>query len=415
MRPGQQQQQNKRMRGRGRKGPNPLSRSYESNGPDVKIRGTAQHVAEKYSTLARDAAASGDRVMAENYLQHAEHYGRIVAAAQGTFQLQQDENDFSDQNDEDGDEDGGQDAGYAAEQSYQPPVRAPQDRGHQDRNGFDRSQGERNQPAMRDGQPANRENQPAVRDHREQPQNGNRDQRAGNRDGRDGNRDLRNGNRDGNRDNREFNRDGRDNRGNFQNRDNQPGRDQQPREGHQHSDRERPAPVGLGPQPFLPETSAPGESVQSRRPEVPRDQPRQPSAAEPVVAREEFRPRGDEPRPEGEPRRRGRPRRIRIEDAAAGYAAVVSEPKADAAPVTEAPRQPVAEHPAAASVVPVPSVAAAPEARTEAPQVSPGIASDPEAKIKRKPGRPRKKKPEDGGPDGGGGEHLPAFLMASNG
>ena len=76
MRPGQQ---NKRMRGRGRKGPNPLSRSYESNGPDVKIRGTAQHIAEKYATLARDAAAAGDRVMAENYLQHSEHYGRITS------------------------------------------------------------------------------------------------------------------------------------------------------------------------------------------------------------------------------------------------------------------------------------------------------------------------------------------------
>src|SRR3954469_25349660 len=91
MRPGQ----NRRMRGRNRsKGPNPLARSYESNGPDVKIRGTAQHIAEKYSTLARDAAASGDRVMAENYLQHAEHYGQIVAAAQGTFQLQQDESEY---------------------------------------------------------------------------------------------------------------------------------------------------------------------------------------------------------------------------------------------------------------------------------------------------------------------------------
>ncbi|GGB61373.1 hypothetical protein GCM10011316_36690 [Roseibium aquae] len=70
------------MRGRGRKGPNPLSRTYESNGPDVKIRGTAQHVAEKYQQLARDAQASGDRVMSENYLQHAEHYLRIIAAAQ---------------------------------------------------------------------------------------------------------------------------------------------------------------------------------------------------------------------------------------------------------------------------------------------------------------------------------------------
>ena len=77
-----QGQQNKRMRGRGRKGPSPLSRSYESNGGDVKIRGTALHIAEKYVQLARDAQSSGDRVAAENYFQHAEHYYRIVAAAQ---------------------------------------------------------------------------------------------------------------------------------------------------------------------------------------------------------------------------------------------------------------------------------------------------------------------------------------------
>lgn len=77
-------QQNRRMRGRGnnRKGPNPLTRSYESNGPDVKIRGSAQQVADKYAALARDAQGSGDRVIAENYLQHAEHYNRIIAAAQ---------------------------------------------------------------------------------------------------------------------------------------------------------------------------------------------------------------------------------------------------------------------------------------------------------------------------------------------
>ena len=82
--------QNKRMRGRpnnngggnNRKGPNPLTRSYESNGPDVKIRGTPHHVAEKYLQLARDAQISGDPVMAESYLQHAEHYFRIIATAQ---------------------------------------------------------------------------------------------------------------------------------------------------------------------------------------------------------------------------------------------------------------------------------------------------------------------------------------------
>jgi hypothetical protein len=74
--------QNKRMRGRNnRRGPNPLTRAYESNGPDVKIRGTAAHIAEKYVQLARDAHASGDPVSAENHLQHAEHYYRLIAAA----------------------------------------------------------------------------------------------------------------------------------------------------------------------------------------------------------------------------------------------------------------------------------------------------------------------------------------------
>jgi hypothetical protein len=77
-----QGQQSRRGRGRGRKVQNPLARNFESNGPDVKIRGTAAHIAEKYSTLARDAAASGDSVQAENYLQHAEHYNRIIMAAQ---------------------------------------------------------------------------------------------------------------------------------------------------------------------------------------------------------------------------------------------------------------------------------------------------------------------------------------------
>jgi hypothetical protein len=83
-----QGQQNRRGRGRGRKPQNPLARNYESNGPDVKIRGTAAHIAEKYMSLARDALASGDMVTAESYLQHAEHYNRIIMAAQAQFGTQ---------------------------------------------------------------------------------------------------------------------------------------------------------------------------------------------------------------------------------------------------------------------------------------------------------------------------------------
>ncbi len=64
MRNGQQHHNHKRMRGRNRRGGggghNPLTRVYESNGPDVKIRGTAHHIAEKYLQLARDAQSGGD-------------------------------------------------------------------------------------------------------------------------------------------------------------------------------------------------------------------------------------------------------------------------------------------------------------------------------------------------------------------
>ena len=51
--------------------------TIDSSGPDVKIRGSASQIVEKYLALARDASTSGDRVRAENYLQHADHYYRV--------------------------------------------------------------------------------------------------------------------------------------------------------------------------------------------------------------------------------------------------------------------------------------------------------------------------------------------------
>lgn len=89
MRPGQKNNRGRGRNNNNRKPSNPLSRSYDSTGPDVKVRGNAQTVAEKYMTLARDAQSSGDRVMAENYLQHAEHYNRIVAQGQAQIQERQ--------------------------------------------------------------------------------------------------------------------------------------------------------------------------------------------------------------------------------------------------------------------------------------------------------------------------------------
>ncbi len=58
------------------------NRVYESAGPEGKVRGTPQQIIDKYQALARDYQLSGDRVTAENFLQHAEHYVRILVAAQ---------------------------------------------------------------------------------------------------------------------------------------------------------------------------------------------------------------------------------------------------------------------------------------------------------------------------------------------
>jgi Domain of unknown function (DUF4167) len=118
-------QNNKRMRGRSnnnnnnnnnRKSQNPMTRVFESNGPDLKIRGTPSHIAEKYLQLARDAQSSGDPVAAENYFQHAEHYFRLIAAAQEQYrqsnpQFYRPENETRDTRDDsfdDGDETAGQ-------------------------------------------------------------------------------------------------------------------------------------------------------------------------------------------------------------------------------------------------------------------------------------------------------------------
>jgi hypothetical protein len=164
------------MRGRNRnnKGPNPLTRSYESNGPDVKIRGTAQHIAEKYSQLSRDAQASGDPVAAENYLQHAEHYFRIIAAAQEQLREQYGYQERPDDGDEDGFEGnrpygsgeegdfGSQPQPYDGSARFERPERQDrqgQDRQGQDRQGQDRQGQDRQQdrPERQDRQPDRRE------------------------------------------------------------------------------------------------------------------------------------------------------------------------------------------------------------------------------------------------------------------
>ncbi len=79
-------QKSNRARGRGNRksNGNNVNRVYDSSGPEGKVRGTPQQIIDKYLSLARDSQTAGDRVMAENFLQHAEHYQRIlILATQG--------------------------------------------------------------------------------------------------------------------------------------------------------------------------------------------------------------------------------------------------------------------------------------------------------------------------------------------
>src|ERR1700738_4335896 len=162
------QNNNKRMRNRNnnnnnnnnnRRGQNPMTRVFESNGPDIKIRGTASHVAEKYVQLARDARSSGDPVAAENYYQHAEHYFRLIAAAQEQFRQNQPqprtENEMAA---EAGDDEGGSFSHFGQEPGFVPVQKqpfVPRDNNPRDH--------------QREGQPYQQREQ-HHREHRPQPQ-----------------------------------------------------------------------------------------------------------------------------------------------------------------------------------------------------------------------------------------------------
>ncbi|RXG93655.1 MULTISPECIES: DUF4167 domain-containing protein [Bradyrhizobium] len=176
MRNGQNKQ---RMRNRNnnnnnnRRGQNPMTRVFESNGPDIKIRGTASHIAEKYLQLARDARSSGDPVAAENYYQHAEHYFRLIAAAQEQFRQnqQQPRGDEPIASSDDSEDDGenfsafGQEPGFVPQPPQQPFMR---DRdGQRDHHQRDHQPRDNQQPYQRDQQQPREHRE---REHRPQPQ-----------------------------------------------------------------------------------------------------------------------------------------------------------------------------------------------------------------------------------------------------
>ena len=83
----------RRSRGRGNGKRPQRNNNVDSHGPEVRVRGTVQQVHDKYLTLARDATSSGDRIGAENYYQHAEHYYRIISVQQENAEQRQENRD----------------------------------------------------------------------------------------------------------------------------------------------------------------------------------------------------------------------------------------------------------------------------------------------------------------------------------
>ena len=130
---------------------NIINRVFDSSGPEGKVRGTPQQIIEKYQMLARDAQLSNDRVAAENFLQHAEHYTRMLAeatremAAEQEARQQQYQQNGGQQGGQGGQQNGGQNNGNGGGQ-HQPRAdrQDGQDRRERDRErDRDRDRGER--------------------------------------------------------------------------------------------------------------------------------------------------------------------------------------------------------------------------------------------------------------------------------
>lgn len=121
---------------------NIVNRVFDSSGPEGKVRGTPQQIIDKYLTLARDAQLSNDRVAEQSFLQHAEHYTRMLGEAQREMAERQQQYQQQNQNHrQNGDEDR-DNGGRGNDQREQPPRDYSRDYGTQPRNGRDHGEAE---------------------------------------------------------------------------------------------------------------------------------------------------------------------------------------------------------------------------------------------------------------------------------
>jgi len=277
----------KRQRGRNRNTGNKpqqhnANRAYDSNGPEgIKVRGAAQSVFEKYQQLARDATTGGDRVLAENYLQHAEHYFRLIRAIQPNRPVTDiiGRDHYS----------SGMDIDFEAE--HEEPTEAqiaeatenkPESDEGEERPRFENRQ---NQNRDRDDRPRGDRYEGNRQNRDDRPRDGQRDGQQQNRDDRPRDRDRwrddrpRDGQQGGNRDDRPRDqpqqrddrpRDERPREDRFRDRDDRPQRDQQPQQ----------------PRDETPRDDRPREEREPRRSRYERDRPREDRAEARAEARD---------------------------------------------------------------------------------------------------------------------------------
>lgn len=163
---------------------NIVNRVFDSSGPEGKVRGTPQQIIEKYLTLARDAQLSGDRVAEQSFLQHAEHYTRMLGEAQKEMaerqQYHQPRQDGDEQREaqpnsngghggrdgggrDDAGRDAGRDNGNGRDQNRRDNGGRDQQRDHGGRDQAARDQGHREQPRLDPAAEAREAEQPEPR------------------------------------------------------------------------------------------------------------------------------------------------------------------------------------------------------------------------------------------------------------
>lgn len=255
---------------------NITNRVFDSSGPEGKVRGTPQQIIDKYNQLSRDAQLSNDRVNAENFLQHAEHYTRMLGEAMREMQAEQEQRRQHDNQNNQGQNNQG---------------------GNQQRDYQQRDRGGDQQPDLRDDRNDGGRDEGGRDEQRDDRNDNRRDNRNDNRN--NGPRDDRNeGRRDAPRDNR--NDTPREDRGN------------NPRNRHVPRNEDAAVSAVIDNKPDEDDTGL-VETPETRRPRQPRNQRVKPAddtgnrrveaAEQPVAAQPDAEPLPEKPRKPRAPRK----------------------------------------------------------------------------------------------------------------